>query len=139
YSGGLNNAARINVGLDIINTLSNHYGVQAPIFVDNAESVTKLIDVNSQVISLVVSEPDKDLRIETDVDKQSEVAEMSLEKRIYSPWAFTENEREKAKINYEIYKEIKDKAKVKWLGSGYGHKKYEVVSNPHNLSREELA
>ena len=64
---------------------------------------------------------------------------MSLEKRIYSPWAFTENEREKAKINYEIYKEIKDKAKVKWLGSGYGHKKYEVVSNPHNLSREELA
>src|SRR5699024_7759459 len=43
YSGGLNNAARINVGLDIINTLSAHYDVQATIFVDNAESVTKLI------------------------------------------------------------------------------------------------
>src|SRR5690625_3951414 len=41
YGAGLNNAARINIGLDIINTLSKHYGVQAPIFVDNAESITK--------------------------------------------------------------------------------------------------
>lgn len=64
YSAGLNNAARINVGLDIINTLSEHYQFEAPIFVDNAEAVTKLIDVNSQVISLVVSETDKDLRID---------------------------------------------------------------------------
>lgn len=64
---------------------------------------------------------------------------MGIEKRIYSPWAFTENESKKAKINYEIYQEIKDKAEVKWFGSGYGHKKYEVVSNPHNLSTEELA
>ncbi len=64
YDAGLNNAARINVGLDIINTLSQHYGVQAPIFVDNAESVTKLIDIDSQIISLVVSEADKELRIE---------------------------------------------------------------------------
>jgi len=64
YSKGLNNAARINVGLDIIDTLSEHYGVQAPIFVDNAESITKLIDIDSQIISLVVSEQDKDLRIE---------------------------------------------------------------------------
>ncbi|MDL1164212.1 hypothetical protein P0100_24805, partial [Yersinia pestis] len=31
YDGGLNNAARINVGLDIINTLSEHYGFSAPI------------------------------------------------------------------------------------------------------------
>ena len=64
YSGGLNNAARINVGLDIINTLSEHFGVSAPIFVDNSEAVTRLIDVNSQVIQLVVSEHDKVLRIE---------------------------------------------------------------------------
>jgi predicted nucleic acid-binding Zn-ribbon protein len=65
YSSGLNNAARINVGLDIINTLSQHFGVQAPIFVDNAESVTKLLDIDSQIISLVVSENDQELRIET--------------------------------------------------------------------------
>jgi hypothetical protein len=64
YSGGLNNAARINVGLDIINTLSQHYNFSAPIFVDNAESVTELIPVNAQVISLVVSKPDKVLRVE---------------------------------------------------------------------------
>jgi DNA repair exonuclease SbcCD ATPase subunit len=64
YNGGLNNAARINIGLDIINTLAEHYGVSAPIFVDNSEAVTQLIEVNSQVISLVVSEADKKLRVE---------------------------------------------------------------------------
>lgn len=65
YDGGLNNAARINVGLDIINTLGEHYGFSAPIFVDNAEAVTRLIDTNAQVIRLVVSEQDKQLRVET--------------------------------------------------------------------------
>lgn len=64
YDGGLNNAARINVGLDIINTLSEHYGFSAPIFIDNAEAVTQLIDTDAQVIRLVVSEKDKKLRIE---------------------------------------------------------------------------
>lgn len=73
YSGGLNNAARINVGLDIINTLSEHYGVQAPIFVDNSEAVTSLIDIDSQVISLIVSEADKKLRVEypTQLNKEA--------------------------------------------------------------------
>ncbi|MCY7678080.1 AAA family ATPase [Bacillus pumilus] len=66
YSKGLNNAARINVGLDIINTLNEHYGISAPIFVDNSEAVTNLIDVNAQVISLIVSEKDKQLRVKTD-------------------------------------------------------------------------
>ncbi|MGE6671024.1 AAA family ATPase [Bacillus altitudinis] len=66
YSKGLNNAARINVGLDIINTLNEHYGISAPIFVDNSEAVTNLIDVNAQVISLIVSKQDKQLRVETD-------------------------------------------------------------------------
>ncbi|GIN71173.1 AAA family ATPase [Bacillus sp. J14TS2] len=55
YDKGLNNAAKINIGLDIINTLSEHYGFSAPIFVDNAEAVTKLIDTDSQLISLIVS------------------------------------------------------------------------------------
>lgn len=60
----LNNAMRINVGLDIIETLSNHFGIVAPIFVDNAEAVTKLNAIDSQIISLVVSEQDKTLRVE---------------------------------------------------------------------------
>lgn len=64
FSKGLNNAARINVGLDIISTLSEHFGVTCPIFVDNSEAVTKLIPINAQVISLVVSEKDKTLRVE---------------------------------------------------------------------------
>ncbi len=66
YDGGLNNAARINVGLDIINTLSAHYGVEAPIWIDNAESVVELIETRAQVIRLVVSEADRTLRIETE-------------------------------------------------------------------------
>lgn len=66
YGTGLNNAAKINVGLDIINTLSAHFGIQAPIFVDNAEAVTKFIDVDTQLISLVVSEKDKQLRVEVE-------------------------------------------------------------------------
>lgn len=64
YSSGLNNAAKINVGLDIINTLSEHYGFSAPIFIDNAEAVTKFIDTKAQTISLIVSEQDKALRVE---------------------------------------------------------------------------
>lgn len=64
YSSGLNNAARINVGIDIINTLTEHYGIRAPIFVDNSEAVTRLANTESQLISLVVSEKDKQLRIE---------------------------------------------------------------------------
>lgn len=62
----LNNAMRINVGLDIIRTLSEHYHFNAPVFVDNAESVTDLLPMpDHQVIRLVVSEPDKQLRVET--------------------------------------------------------------------------
>ncbi|WP_342538373.1 AAA family ATPase [Sporosarcina sp. FSL K6-1540] len=69
YSSGLNNAARINVGIDIINTLTEHFGIRAPIFVDNAEAVTQLIDTDSQLISLVVSEQDKQLRIEKAIEE----------------------------------------------------------------------
>ena len=60
---GLNNGMKINVGIDIINALSRHYGVTVPLFVDNAEAVTKLEDCRSQVIRLVVSENDKELRM----------------------------------------------------------------------------
>lgn len=63
YGSGLNNAARINVGLDIINTLSEHFGVSVPIFIDNAESVVELIDTVGQKICLVVSAEDKQLRV----------------------------------------------------------------------------
>lgn len=65
YDGGLNNAARINVGIDITNTLSKHYGIELFQFIDNAEAVTQLKESNSQQIQLIVSEDDKKLRMET--------------------------------------------------------------------------
>jgi len=58
----LNNGMKINVGIDIINALSRAYGVRVPLFVDNAESVTNLEMTDGQVIRLVVSENDKELR-----------------------------------------------------------------------------
>ena len=60
---GLNNGMKVNVGIDIINALSRHYGVTVPLFVDNAEAVTRLEPCDAQVIRLVVSENDKELRM----------------------------------------------------------------------------
>ena len=59
----VNYAAKINLGIDIINTLSVIYGVRVPLFIDNAESVTVLEPSMSQTIRLVVSENDKELRV----------------------------------------------------------------------------
>ena len=59
----VNNGMKINLGIDIINTLSAAYGVRVPLFVDNAESVTKLEKCGSQIVRLVVSESDKELRV----------------------------------------------------------------------------
>jgi DNA repair exonuclease SbcCD ATPase subunit len=64
--GSLNSAARIQCGLDIIRTLQRMYGVFVPVFVDNRESCTNIPTMDCQVISLVVSPTDKDLRIVTD-------------------------------------------------------------------------
>jgi DNA repair exonuclease SbcCD ATPase subunit len=55
----VNTASKINAGLDIINVLSEFYEINAPIFVDNAESVHTLIDTESQMIKLIVSEQHK--------------------------------------------------------------------------------
>jgi DNA repair protein SbcC/Rad50 len=51
----LNNAGKINAGLDIINTLCDHYNVYAPVFIDNAEAVNEFIPVKSQLVKLVVT------------------------------------------------------------------------------------
>lgn len=57
----MNNAARMNVGLDIINALTSYYKVNAPVFIDNAEAVTDFIKCNSQTIKLVVDADFKEL------------------------------------------------------------------------------
>ena len=59
----MNNAARINVGLDIINALTSYYKVNAPVFIDNAEAVTEFIPVNSQTIKLIVDEAEPQLAV----------------------------------------------------------------------------
>ena len=60
----LNNGARLNIGLDIINTLADHYGFAPPVWLDNAESVTDILPTKGQQIRLIVSVADKKLRIE---------------------------------------------------------------------------
>ena len=63
----LNNAARINAGIDIINALTKFYKVNAPVFIDNAEAVTKFVNCNSQTVKLIVDETCKELRVDMEV------------------------------------------------------------------------
>ena len=60
----LNNGARLNIGLDIINTLAEHFDFAPPVWLDNAESVTDIMPTKGQQIRLIVSAADKKLRIE---------------------------------------------------------------------------
>lgn len=55
----LNDAAKINAGLDIINAICKFEDVYVPIFCDNAESVNELLPTQSQMIRLVVTEDEK--------------------------------------------------------------------------------
>ncbi len=69
--GNLNNGARLNIGLDIINTLAEHFGFAPPVWLDNAESVVNILPTKGQQIRLVVSEKDKKLRVELAENKES--------------------------------------------------------------------
>lgn len=70
----LNNGARLNIGLDIINTLSEHYGFAPPVWLDNAESVTNILPTRGQQIRLIVSAADKKLRVEL-IEKEERMKE----------------------------------------------------------------
>lgn len=50
----LNKAGQIQVGLDIINTLSDHYGSSFPVWLDNRESVIEIPTVSGQIVNLLV-------------------------------------------------------------------------------------
>lgn len=58
YHDGLNQAARLNGGLDIIKTLCKHYNVYAPIVIDNSESNLNILSTDSQQIRLEVADTD---------------------------------------------------------------------------------
>lgn len=84
-----------------------------------------------------------------------------MEKEVYSSYAFTENEREKGRINIEIYKELKEKYKILKLTdidhreptseeleqndivysreACYLHGEYKIYKCPQEVTLDELA
>lgn len=59
-----NYAAQVNAKLDIVTTLGRHYGVHLPILMDQGESVSTPLTVDEQMIRLIVSPADQDIRVE---------------------------------------------------------------------------
>lgn len=49
-----NRATQVNAGIDIVNAFAKAYGVSAPLFIDNAESVSNVLNANGQRITLSV-------------------------------------------------------------------------------------
>lgn len=74
YGGSLSTSERINVGLDIINTLARHYKFAPPVFIDNQESISNPLATEGQQIRLVVSPSDETLRFVTDQPQQALIA-----------------------------------------------------------------
>lgn len=60
----LNNAMKINAGLDIINAICRANNIVAPIFIDNRESVTDIVSTQSQIVNLIVDANCKTLKIQ---------------------------------------------------------------------------
>lgn len=60
----VNTGHRIIAGLELIEVLSEFYEVQAPIFIDNIESVTNELEVSSQLIMLEAKKGQKKLKVE---------------------------------------------------------------------------
>jgi hypothetical protein len=61
YHAGLNQAARLNAGLDIINALCKFYNVAAPICLDNSESCINIMQTAGQQVRLQVTDTDLQL------------------------------------------------------------------------------
>lgn len=70
----VNTAKKIQAGIDIIQTLSEYFEIEAPVFVDNAEGVGAYPDSDLQIISLVYSKGDEEIRVESDLDYHLQTA-----------------------------------------------------------------
>lgn len=68
----LNTAKKINAGIDVINVLSQHFDVIAPIVVDNRESIVELLPTKSQVVNLIVWEAAQKLTVSERAPKAAE-------------------------------------------------------------------
>ena len=66
YGTGLNRAARINAGLDVLRVLQEHYKLWPCTWVDESESVVETLPLDCQLIKLVVDERYKELHVELD-------------------------------------------------------------------------
>ena len=71
FEKGLNNAARVNIGIDIINTMADYFQFRAPVFIDNAESINVLAETQAQIIGLYVSEHEALTVKQTEIKKAS--------------------------------------------------------------------
>lgn len=65
-STNLSTGERAQVGVDVINTLTKFYGVDAPIWIDNAEGITKFIASDSQLVRMYVSDHNAALCVEVE-------------------------------------------------------------------------
>jgi hypothetical protein len=61
YNGALSNGERIQAGIAIIRVMQEFYGVDAPVFCDNAEALTNPIALDCQVIELRASDEFEEL------------------------------------------------------------------------------
>jgi hypothetical protein len=52
----VNNAGKINVGVKLCSVFQKYFGIEAPIFVDNAESIVKIEETDCQIVKLIVDE-----------------------------------------------------------------------------------
>ncbi len=59
----VNTAGKIQAGIDIINALTEHYNINAPVFIDNRESIVRIPECKSQIINLIVKEGQKQLSV----------------------------------------------------------------------------
>jgi len=69
-----NGGAKIIAGIEIIKVLSEHWNMNVPLFVDNAESITSDYGIDGQMIRLTANKADEVLRVEYYSDKEKETA-----------------------------------------------------------------
>jgi len=68
----MNTGSKYQVGMDIINVLSDHYNFNAPVFVDNRERIATLPNIHSQTIHLIMTPQRKQLEV---LDLKEETAD----------------------------------------------------------------
>lgn len=67
----MSSGQKIYCGIDIVNVLSEHYGVSVPMFIDHSESMTMPIESNSQTIELFAQKGVKQLQVKTKSERKA--------------------------------------------------------------------